>query len=162
MTKKNLVLLVGIVLILIGWFKPNLPNFGPTPGDTDIVVSEPTDPEVLGACLEVAKALKNGSGDNVVDGNRLAHLYYDLASLIALDGEQEVITSTDEIREANRVAGLLSRMDLQGKYKGLAEAATKVIVVSIGDEKVPLSPELRAKAVSAFKALAWGCLEGAR
>lgn len=160
MNNKTLLVILAVVLLFVGIFKPNLgvvvPNNGPAPV---VNVVEPTDAELKTACLEVAQILQKGRSS---DALRLSSLYSDIGDLIALDGENEVIKNTEEIRQANKLSGLLLRLDIKGKYEGLAEAAEKVIVTGIGSDDVSLDKELRNKAVTSFKALAWACKEGSK
>jgi hypothetical protein len=157
---KILLIILAVVLIFLGIFKPNIgvlvPNNGPIPV---VNIVEPTDPELKTACLEVAKILQKGRS---ADAIRLSFLYSDIGDLISLDGENEVIKNTEEIRQANKLSGLLLRLDIRGKYEGLAEAAEKVILTGLGSDDVALDKDLRNKAVIAFKALAWACKEGSK
>lgn len=160
MNNKTLLIIVAGILLFVGVFKPNLGTVVPnSPVAPNVNVVEPTDPELKEACLEVAQILQKGKSS---DALRLSSLYSDMADLIALDGENEVIKTTEEIRQANRLSGLLLRLDLKGKYEGLAEAAKKVVVTSLGDDDVSLDKDLRDKAVIGFKALAWACKEGSK
>ena len=160
MNNKTVLIVVAVFLLLIGIFKPNLDTFFPDSKPVPTInVVEPTDPELKESCLAVATILKNGKSS---DALRLSSLYSDIGDLIALDGENEVIKTTEEIRQANKLSGSLLRLDIKGKYDGLATAAEKVIVVSIGQDDLPLDKELRNKSVTAFKALAWACKEGSK
>ena len=165
MKSQKALLLVAVVLVCIGVFKPNIPAWKFTPNVTPvvdtIVVDKPSDPIVLEKCQDVIMALKN-NGDHKTDGKRLASLYLDLALLIELDGDNEVIKNTEEIRQANGLSGLMLSMDIKNKYPNLADAAKSVIVSSIGDDNVLLDPELRTKSAQAFRSLAWACNEGAK
>ena len=73
-----------------------------------------------------------------------------------------VIKNTEEIRQANSLAGTMLRLDIKGKYPNLAKEATEVIVASIGDDNINLSPELRTKAADGFNALAWAYNEASK
>ena len=164
MSGKNLLLVIGAILIVLGLFKPDLSKFinGPSPSDNLIVlVEKPTNSEILDECQEVIDALKVDS-DRKTDGLRLAGLYNDMATLVSLDGDDLVIKNTEEIRQANKLAGIMLRMDLKGKYPKLAKAAEKLVVASIGDDSVMLDSKLRQGAVDGFKALAWSCYEGSK
>jgi hypothetical protein len=160
MNNKTLLIILAVVLLLIGIFKPDLGKITPNNVPVPVLnVVEPKDPELKTVCLEVTKILQKGGSS---DALRLSSLYSDIGDLIALDGENEVIKNTDEIRQANKLSGLLLRLDIKGKYEGLAEAADKVIVTGIGGDDVSLDKELRNKAVTSFKALAWACKEGSK
>lgn len=172
---KNVVLALGAILIAVGVFKPDLSNFLPNQGTTvtvpEFTVEEPTDPNLMADALKVADALKDGE-DRKVDGLKLAQLYSDIANLIELDGDNEIVKTTTEIREVNSVAGTLMNLQLKGKYPNLAKAAKELVsnAVNQTDEDsdnsnidvAVLNSESRAVAVSAFRALAWGCLEGSK
>jgi hypothetical protein len=166
MNSKNLLLLIALLLIAIGIFKPNLNNFLDSTRPSVNVVDNldlisPSSDELLTKSKDIIKALSSNS-DRKIDGKRLASLYNDMATLISLDGENEVIKNTEDIRQANRLAGLLLRLDIKGKYPDLPEAAKALIVQSIGDDNVLLNKELRENAVNGFKALAWACNEGSK
>lgn len=150
--KVNPILFIGIGLIVFSLFSNNF-SF-PILGSQSIDIPAPTDPVLLELAGPVTSAL-NGSGE---DGLKLASLYNDLATLI--DINDEIIKNTEEIREANKIAGRMSKLDIKGKYPNLSEAANNMIIKYIGDENAALSDELRSKSVSAFRALAWACKEG--
>ena len=162
MNTKNLLLLIGAILIVLGLFKPNLSNIvNITPSNTTVVVEKPSNTELLDECQDVVNALKQNS-DRKQDGVRLASLYNDLATLVSLDGEDLVLKNTEEIRQANKLAGVMLKLDIKGKYPELAKATNSVIVASLGDDSVMLDDKLREQAVDGFKALAWACLEGTK
>lgn len=161
---NKLLLVIGILLLAIGIFKPNinLPLNNPDPVDNIVVVTPPSDEELKKTCQLVIDVLKNGSSDRKQDGKRLSELYSDLAVLIKLDGENEVIKTTEEVRQANSLSGLMLQMNIKDKYDGLPEATNTVVLKEIGDDIVPLDEDLRGKAVKAFMALSWACLEGSK
>ena len=160
MNNKTLLIVLAIILLCVGIFKPNLGVIKPDTGPVAVVnVVEPTDPELKVACLKVIQILQKGQPS---DAMRLSSLYSDIADLIAIDGENEIIKNTEEIRQTNRLSGLLLRLDIKNKYVGLAEAAQKVIILGMGDDDLPLDKELRNKAVLSFKSLAWACREGSK
>lgn len=162
MNTKNLLLLIGAILIVLGLFKPNISNIvNVTPSNTTVVVEKPSNTELLDECQDVVNALKQNS-DGKQDGVRLASLYNDLATLVSLDGENLVLKNTEEIRQANKLAGVMLKLDIKGKYPELAKATNSVIVASLGDDSVMLDDKLRQQAVDGFKALAWACLEGTK
>jgi hypothetical protein len=164
MNKKNVLLGLAGVLILLGLIKPdlsNLLNSKPSVVVDVLELSAPTDPEVKSAAEEVTKILSSVA-DHKYDSRRLRDLYLDLSRLVELDGEDMVVKNTEDIRQANSLAGAMCRLDIKGKYTNLADAAKKVMVTAIGDDQIVLSPELRVKAVDAFKALAWACNESSK
>lgn len=148
----NPILFIGIGLIAFSLLSSNF-SF-PLLGTQSVEIPKPTDPVLLELAAPVTSAL-NGSGE---DGEKLANLYNDLATLIEIN--DEIIKNTEEIREANKIAGRMSRLDLKGKYPNLSEAANNMIIKYIGDDNAALSDDLRSKSVSAFRALAWACKEG--
>lgn len=161
---KNLVLLLATILIIIGLFKPDFAsiiNTSPTNNVSTVVVSKPSNIELLDECQDVVNALKKNS-DRKYDGLRLASLYNDLATLISLDNEDMVVKNTEEVRQANKLAGVMLKLDIKGKYPELAKATNAVIVASLGDDSLMLDDKLREQAVDGFKALAWACIEGTK
>lgn len=165
MFNSKLLLVIAGLLIVVGLTKPDLSflNNKPTPVvlDSIVQVSKPTDSGLLEKSNKVIQSLKQGSSRKY-DGQRLALLYLDLSTLIELDGENEVVKTTEEIRQANSLAGVMLRLNIQGDYPGLAEAAKDLVVSHIGDDAVNLDSTLRTKASEAFKALAWACNEGSK
>ena len=161
---KNMMLGLAIVLIVVGLLKPDLSSVGfpSRPVAVDVLaLKEPTDAAVKAKADVVVDILK-GASDHKADAKRLRDLYLDLAKLIELDGDDEVIKTTEEIRQANSLSGLMLRLDIKGKYKDLAKANEEVIIESVGKDNIPLDKELRSKAVSAFNALAWACNLGSK
>jgi hypothetical protein len=161
MKNNTFLLIIGSLLLVYGLFVNLEINKTPIPNSSPVVVA-PLDPTLKISCEKVITVFKEGSSDRNIDCIKLSNLYNDLAKLIALDNNNEIIKNTDEIRDANRLAGLLYNLDLKGKYPGLAEAANNVIVNYIGNDNVVLDKNLRDKAVEAFKGLAWACYEGSK
>jgi len=161
---KSVLLVLACVLLGIGILKPNfdfIKNPVSTPSVVELDVKEPESEELKEKANAVIKAL-SVSSDRKSDGFRLAQLYNDMATLIALDGENEVIKNTEEIRQANRLTGAMLKLDIKGKYEDLPEAAQDLVLTAIGDDNVLLNKDLREKAVQGFKALSWACLEGSK
>ncbi len=161
---NKVLLAIGVVLLLLGFFKPNLnfPINKPDPVDVILVVTPPESKELREKCQLVIDVLQNGSSDRKQDGKRLSGLYSDLAVLIEQDGENEVVKTTEEIRQANSLSGVMLQMNIRDKYKGLSDATQAVLLSELGDDIVPLDEDLRNKAVKAFMALSWACLEGSK
>lgn len=167
---NKVVLAIGAVLIVVGVLRPDLSSLIPSNGGNDtpvvnvpeVVVEAPTEPSLKEVADELVKILKAGGEDRKVDGRNLAKLYSDIASLISLDLDNEVVKTTSEIREVNGVAGSLMNLKLKGKYPEFAQTAKKLVVAAIGDDIAVLNDETRSKAVDAFNALAWACYEGAK
>jgi len=165
MNTKALLLTLACSLIAIGLFKPDLGSLVNRPKPVVIEVEElsaPTREGLRAKADEVVKVLKDGDTDRKIDGKRLASLYVDLATLVSLDGEDEVIKNTEEIRQANKLAGTMLKLDMKNKYPKLAEACKAVIIEAIGDDSVALNKESRTQAAEGFKALAWACQQGAK
>lgn len=161
---KNIILAIGAGLLVIGLIKPDLStlNLVNRPVAIDVLeLQEPVDAETKEKANKVIEALVENK-DHKLDAKKLRDLYIDLATLISLDGENEVIKNTEDIRQANKLAGLMLRLDIKGKYQNLASASQALVVSAVGDDNMPLSKELRSKAVDAFKALAWACNIGAK
>lgn len=159
---KTILLIVGGLLLFIGLVRPNLNLPINQPVDNIVVVSPPSDTDLKSKCKLVIDVLKSGSSDRSKDGKRLSELYMDIATLIELNGDNEVIKTTEEIRQANTLSGAMLRMNIKGKYPGLSDAAQTVIISQIGDDSSPLDDQLRSKATEAFRALAWACNEGSK
>ena len=163
MNQKNILLGLAGLLVIIGLLKPEFSNIlGPNkPATVDVLeLSEPTDPAVKKEADDVVSVLKEAGAK--VDARRLRDLYMDLAKLVELDGENEVVKSTEEIRQANSLAGVMLRLDIKGKYPDLAKETKEVVVAAIGDDQILLSKELRVKAVEGLNALAWACNTGSK
>lgn len=156
MNKNKALLCIGVLLVLLGWFKPNFNSlYTPRPVDVNVVVA-PLSPETKAACAKVTDSLLSGPNPKQ-DGLILASLYSDIAKLISLDGENEVIKTTDELVQANKLSGVLLNLDLKNKYANLSANCQEVIVSVVGEDSVALDKNLRDKAVLAFKNLAWAC-----
>lgn len=158
---KNVILLIAGILIAIGLLKPDLSSLVPgnKPKDSVVFIEAPADENIKKECDDVVKVLRKGSASDAV---RLRDLFLDISKLIELDGEDLVIKTTEEIRQANSLAGPMLRLDIKNKYENLANEAKEVIVSVIGDDNVPLTTELRKQAANAFKYLAWACNEGTK
>jgi hypothetical protein len=167
-TTNKVLLAIGAVLVVVGFVKPDLNNIIPNPSPTpspvvpSFEISEPENPSLKEAALEIAEILKNGGENHKNDALALSNLYADIAKLVSLDNENEVVRTTNELREVNSVAGSLMNLGLKGKYPNFASKARELVVSVLGDDIAVLSADSRAKAVEAFEALAWGCYEGAK
>lgn len=160
---KKVLLIIGGLLILIGLVKPDLSklfNLNKTVDNASVVkLEEPSDANIKKECEDVIKILSSGDSKDAI---RLRDLYLDISKLIELDGEDLVIKNTEEIRQANALAGNMLRLDIKNKYENLATEAKEVIVSVIGDDNISLSPEIRQQAVMSFRYLAWACNEGSK
>lgn len=163
MKNNNIVLVIAGILILLGLTKFDLSNIVSPKKPVTIDVLElpaPTDETVLKEANDVVAVVKSQMSKE--EARRLRDLYLDIKQLVKLDGEEEVIRNTEEIRQANSLAGSMLRLDMKGKYPDLAKELKEVIVVAIGDDQIVLSPELRLKAMDGFDALAWALNEGSK
>jgi hypothetical protein len=161
---RNILLAVAALLVVYGLVKPGFNNVVPNPVQPVVVdvVDAPSDPKLKEAADKVVESLLAGSDDRIVDGKRLCGLYYDIATLIELDSEKTVVKNTEEVRQTNFLSGPMLRMNIKDKYPDLAKNCNAVIVTAIGDDNIPLTKELRAKAVEGFKALSWATNEGSK
>lgn len=162
---NSFLLVIGALLIGYGLFGSNLGSLISipiSPSVPNVVVVAPLDASLRNDCEKVTAIFRSGKGDRRVDGVKLSNLYSDISKLISLDGENETIKNTDEIRDSNRLAGLLYDLDLKGKYPELSTVTTNVIKNYIGDDNVVLDKNLRQKAVEAFNGLAWAFYEGSK
>lgn len=163
---NRVALVIGAVLIGVGVLRPDLSDLIPKPRPSvvtpSVEVSEPSEPALREAAQKVVDILQEGDSSRKTDGLALSSLYSDIAKLISLDSENEVVRTTAEIREVNSVSGSLMNLKLQGKYPGLANAAKDLVVSAIGDDIAVLNESNRSDAVAAFEALAWACYEGAK
>ena len=165
MNTKTLLLGLAFVLIAVGLFKPDFGSLinRPQPVVVDVEeISAPVREGLKTKADEVVRILKEGDADRKTDGKRLSNLYIDLATLVSLDGEDQIIKSTEEIRQSNRLAGTMLKLDMKNKYPKLAEACKAVMVEAIGDDNILLDANLRQNAEEGFKALAWACQQGAK
>jgi hypothetical protein len=164
MNKNNLILILAGTLVLIGLVKPDFSNL--LPGKPVVVENEalaaPASDEVKAVAEKITKIFKESSAkDKKFKGQRFKSLMIDLAKLIKLDSEKEVIKSTKELRFANAVAGNMSDLDMKGEFVDLAKTCTEVITVSLGGtEDILLTPELREKGGDGFLAIAWAVEQG--
>jgi hypothetical protein len=165
LNSKNILLVLAGLLIVVGLFKPDLSDLGISPSSPvtiDVLdLSAPTEENVKKEAEDVIVLLKSKNSSKS-DCKKLRDLMIDLGRLVELDGEDMVIKNTEEIRQANSLAGVMLRLDIKGKYPELAKEAKEVIIAAIGDDNINLSQELRQKAVDGFNALAWAYNEASR
>lgn len=162
MTPNNKILLtIAGLLIIIGLLKPNLGGLLSKPQSIDSVVLVEPNESFKPTVSAIVDALL-ADNDRKVDGKRLASIANDVSTLISLDGENEAIKNTEEIRQINKLIGPMLKLDIKGKYPELAKASQDLIVSAIGEDVLLLDKDLRIKASEAFKALAWAYNEGAK
>lgn len=159
---NKFLLFLAVALVVVGITKPNFnfPINRPSDVvDSIVVITPPSDPDLRKLCQPVIEAFNVNVENKKQDAKRLSDLYMDLATLIELDGENEVVKTTEEIRQANSLSGVMLRLNLKGSYPNLGAACQSVISSQIGDDMVPLDNDLRSKSANAFRALAWACNE---
>jgi hypothetical protein len=154
--------IIALVLLFVGFYKPdfNLGNKNVVKPNDKLVLVEPEE-NYKDNVEKIIKAL-SVSSDRKVDGRRLAETYNDISSLIELDNDTMVVGKTSEIRQVNSMVGIMLKLDIKGKYPDLPSECKEVIKEAIGDNDVLLTPDLRAKTVEGFRALAWACNEGSK
>jgi hypothetical protein len=165
--KNPFLLIVAICLISLGLFGSNsISNISIVPSNqiTDnYVIDAPKDPILLEKSNIVVEILQKSSANNKTnDCLRLSSLYADLATLISLSDNDQIVKDTVTIREANILAGKMLKLNISDKYPNLAEATNNLVVSSIGDEDVGLDSKLREKAINSFKALSWAFYKGSK
>jgi len=165
--QNKILLAIGCLLLIIGIFKPELPNIptiNPTPSASieTYVTDAPSDDNLLEKARTVVGIVQD-SDDSTrrSDCLKLSSLYADMATLIEID-DDKVVPDTSSIREANSIAGKMLRLNIKDKYPGLADAAKDLVSSSIGEDDVMLDDELREKSVDAFRALSWAFYEGSK
>lgn len=164
---NKFLLLLGCLLLCIGFLGPKLTNTTNNNScnviSPNYITNAPIDPVLLEKSKKIIDILKESSATNKKnDCLRLSSLYADLATLIELDGSEEVIKDTAAIRQANSLAGPMLRLDIKGKYDNLSASAENLVVSSLGDSDTALDSKLRTKAVEVFNALSWAFYEGSK
>tara|TARA_R100000278_G_scaffold121566_1_gene105838 strand:+ start:332 stop:832 length:501 start_codon:yes stop_codon:yes gene_type:complete len=165
--QNKILLAIGAILVLLGIFQPDLGNLvKPVPsvvGVESYVTDAPSDTTLLEKARVVSDILQD-SDDSTrnSDALKLSCLYADMATLIELDGEDQVIKNTNAIREVNSIAGKMLRLDIKDKYPNLAEAAQELVVAAVGNDDVVLDDSLRSKSAEAFRALSWAFYQGSK
>jgi hypothetical protein len=135
MKNNTLLLVLGLALVGYGVLKPDLGSLitPSVPVINNVVdVEKPLDPDLLSGCDDVIKSFRQ-TRDRKADALKLSSLYFDLANLISLDSDNEVIKNTLEVRESNKLAGILFNLDIKGKYPDLAQACNNLVVIGIGE-----------------------------
>lgn len=165
--QNKVLLAIGIVLIILGVFKPNIITSSNISLKSNIiesfVIDAPSDNILLEKANNVISNLKQSKDSTRKnDCLKLSSLFCDMATLIELDNEDTVIKDTAAIKEANSLSGKMLRLNINDKYPGLAESCREIVVSAIGDDDVILDKELRSKAVDAFRALSWAFYEGSK
>lgn len=158
---KNSLLWVGLALIASSlYFSGYLSFLQPTKPVASLDIRPPANAELKELTVPVIEAFENGSSDRSFDAYRLAEVYKDIAVLVEVD--ENIIKTTEALRQANILTAKILRIDLTGKYPGLADAANDLFTSYVTSDAVSLDEDLRAKSVDAFNALAWACLEGSK
>lgn len=133
------------------------------PSQAPSVVVETPSVEMIAAVAPVAKALRTATP---IDRALWASIWERSAKVVGGDATttEVVFTDTRSLRAYNIIALRLAWVRMggnpTGKYPGLAEAAERFLSDTIGLDVMPVTPELRAKVVEAYKALAWAGIGG--
>ncbi len=169
--QNKVALSIGVILLVIGFFKPDLSNIINFPSNINepacsvesYVTDAPEDENLLEKARNVTSIVKS-SDDSTrkSDCLKLSALYADIATLIELDGSDMVVKDTASIRQVNSIAGKMLRLDVKDKYPGLSDSAKELLVSAIGDDDVVLDKETRNSAVKSFMALSWAFYEGSK
>lgn len=161
--KDKLLLGIGGLLIILAILKPDINGFiNNSNYNNPVVVVENVDSETKVLVKTIVDIIKNGPSTRRDDGKKLASLFSDIATLIEIDGEDQVISNTEEIKQANSIAGKMLKLNLKDKYPNLSNECTNYIKTVIGDDNVALDTDLRNKSVQAFRGIAWACYEGSK
>ncbi len=165
--QNKVLLAIGAILVLLGLFKPDFSNVLTPSNNVSVVESYVVDAPSDSNLLEKARKIKDilqASEDSTrkSDALKLSSLYADIATLIELDGEDQVVKDTNAIRQVNSIAGNMLRLDIKDKYPSLAEASKSLVVAAIGDDDVSLNDDLRTKSAEAFRALSWAFYQGSK
>jgi hypothetical protein len=169
MKNNTLLMTMAIGLILFGVIKPDISQY--LPSNNSVINSNAIENYVVDApqndlLLEKAKVVKNiisnGPSSRAYEGKKLSSLYYDLAILISLTGSDEVVRNTEEIRQANSLAGIMLKLGIKDKYKDLSGATEDLVISYVGKDDILLDDMSRGRAVEAFRALSWACYEGSK
>ncbi len=157
---KRVRLIAALLLAAYGVFGlPSLPKLS-VPSLSASVVREPSE-AMKSTVKPVVRAVSKMSP---IDRLWLQTIYSNAAKVVAADGivEPQVIVSTEGLR-AIHVAILKfiwrgMAENPPGEYEGLSEAIEGVVDEVLGEDQRSLTPELRAKAVEVFDAIAWAGL----
>lgn len=165
--KNKILLIIATVLIGIGLIgKSNLlqiVNNNSCVVQEQLVVDQPKDQQVLEMCKKIVKSFNSiDDSSRVKDSLSLSRMYYDLAILISLKSNDEIITTTGCIKEANSLAGKMLNLNIVDKYPNLSENCEEIVLYYIGSDNINLDDSLREKAYNAFMSLSWACQEGSK
>jgi len=135
-------LTVTLCLMLMGCPVVTSPQPGPQPAPVVKPLSE-LQKEMQALCVELEP----------LSHPELARFYRDFADVIERD--DEIIRSTGDIREAHQRAGRLAfqKTGLQEKTPGLAAQIDSVFAAALTLRNVPLTPDVREKAVELCRAI---------
>lgn len=138
-----------LLLAAVGCHPVNIPV-----PDNDDTPAPVVVPNVVDAS-EVTRILKSHPSE----ARLLERFYADLADLVQRD--TEIVRSTADVRKAHETAGRLlgQATSLQANTQGLGKVVDGLIEEALGLEAVPLSDELRRKAVGVFTQISQACGE---
>lgn len=163
---NKLVLIMGLILIVFSYSDINLNDLNLRKNNAPsavYVIDPPSDEVLLKDCKNIVNILQE-SDDSTSrkDYLRLSSLFYDMSVLLELDNEDEVVSSTEDILNANILAGKMLRLNIKGKYPGLAEASEQLLTNQLGEDNVALSEDLRKSAIDSFRGLSWAFYQGSK
>ena len=149
-------IVAALLILAAAYGKVPMPRL-PSPVVPLVAVETPS-VEMIAAVAPVAKALRSASP---YDRALWASIWEKSAKVVAGDATttEVLFTDTRSLRAYNIIALRLAWVRMggnpTGKYPGLAEAAERFLTDTIGLDVAPVTPELRAKVVESYKALAW-------
>ena len=126
-------------------------------------VDPPEDQQAVNICKKIIESFRSvNDSSRKKDALSLSIMYYDLATLISLKSNDEIVTTTGCIKEANSLTGKMLNLNIKDKYPNLSENCEEVVTYYIGSDNINLDEALREKACRAFMALSWACQEGSK
>lgn len=164
MNTKTILIVLALCLLYLGITKKDFIHRVPSTNTVvDNSISPPEPPDYLkDSANKVVEILKNNP-ESKKDAKVMKDLYLDIATLISLDGDKDVvIKTTEEIRQANSLSTLMINLNIKDKYPNYAQSCNSLLVTSIGDDSMLLTTELRKKAIESFQAIAWAWYTAAK
>lgn len=148
-------LAIFLCLALCGCLPP-VEDVAPVAPVVDSTIDQPNP-----AIQERLKPVTVALSVNKQDAAELGQFYLAFSDMLKHD--TTAIQSTSQIRLANSTgAKVMFGGRLKGKYPGVTQTIDSFLAESISPDDVPLNDELRSKAVDAFKALGWACMEASK
>lgn len=152
---SNIQLVGAALLALLAWHKLGGGLPFPAPDSSPEEAMEAPAEPLRSSVAPVTQILKSATGRKTASAD-LARFYRAMALVTERGGCQ----TTGQARSVHsKAAEYTFYGELRGKIPGLKEAVEKVLTDNLGLEDTALSPEIRAKLVAVWKALAWACQE---